>query len=163
MVGRFRNRGTQWLFLDEAGLLSFDGLNALIALYDAARTLQYPLSLVLLGNDDLALKVKRRSQVDNRVKEWIYVNPLTYDQLHSTLPQLAPVLQSSTTDELTRLSQFLHDTYHGNLRATQACLERLFACWIPPQPLNQVLLLAAHEQSARAQQRALDDARGLVR
>ena len=79
-------------------------------------------------------------------------------RLHEVLPKLDGSLQSLSLEDLTRLSQFLHHTYQGNLRATRAYLERLHACWSPTQPLEQVLLQATADRVSRAKQKATEDA-----
>lgn len=163
VVHRLRTQGTQWLFLDEAGLLSHEGLNALQVLYDAAKHIDHPLSCLLIGNDDLPLKVQHRPQLETRIKETVYIEPYSYDQLYEVLPQLDLTLQHLSDDERTRLCQFLHHVYAGNLRATQAYLERLHVLWQPPQPLEQVLIQAAHDRADRAKQKATDDALHLAR
>jgi type II secretory pathway predicted ATPase ExeA len=158
LVERLKAQGTQWLFVDEAGLLSHPGLNMLLALFDTAVHRNYPLSLVLVGNDDLALKVQRRPQFENRLKEWLHVEPYSYDQLREILPRLDLSFAGLAPGDLTRLAQFLHTTYAGNLRSTRAFLERLHARWSPDQPLQQIYLQAAVDQIDRGKQQATAEA-----
>lgn len=66
-----RNR-VEITFIDEAGLISVDGLSGLVLISDKARQIGYPLTMVLIGMDNLPDKLnqKHRPQLFRRVHEW---------------------------------------------------------------------------------------------
>jgi hypothetical protein len=72
LIEYLRLNRIQMIFADEAGLLSLEAVGGLITLLDIADDLQWLLTIILVGMDDLALKLKSRQQTFRRSCEWIY-------------------------------------------------------------------------------------------
>lgn len=64
----------QMVFADEAGLISLEAISGLITLVDVAKNMNWIFTIVLIGMDDLPLKLNRRQQTSRRTYEWIYFN-----------------------------------------------------------------------------------------
>lgn len=64
----------QMIYADEAGLVSFEAIGGLVTLVNVAKNMKWPLTLILIGMDDLPIKLKRRQQTNRRAFEWIYFN-----------------------------------------------------------------------------------------
>lgn len=86
-------RDFRTLLLDEAGQLSKSALRGVCLLRDAAEDRQWPLTIVLIGMDDLPHKIKSMPHVSRRVLEWCYFEPYsladTWDFLAALHPHFA--------------------------------------------------------------------------
>jgi len=80
----------QLVFVDEAGLLSLDAIGGLILVSDKARQRKFPLTVVLIGMDDLPQKVKSRPQIRRRVPEWCHFQHYDLEQTFKLLKALHP-------------------------------------------------------------------------
>lgn len=80
----------QLVFVDEAGLLSLDAIGGLILVSDKARGRKFPLTIVLIGMDDLPQKIKLRPQIRRRVPEWCHFQHYDLEQTYKLLKALHP-------------------------------------------------------------------------
>lgn len=95
VVKGFRAKNIQMLMVDEAGLLKVEGLRALVTIRDVAEHHGWPLSVVLIGMDDLPNDIARLPQIERRVHDWCYFAPYslteTYELLRGLDPQFAKI------------------------------------------------------------------------
>ena len=78
------------IFIDEAGGLSVDAIQGMILVRDTAFSMHWPLTLVLIGMDDLPVKVNSKCQIKGRVSEWCYFVEYGFDDTWHLLAELHP-------------------------------------------------------------------------
>lgn len=90
VVKGLRAKNIQMLMIDEAGLLKVEGLRALVTIRDVAEHHGWPLSIVLIGMDNLPNDIARLPQIERRVHEWCYFEPYLLDETYELLVGLDP-------------------------------------------------------------------------
>lgn len=70
LIEYLRLRRIQMIFVDEAGLLFLESISGLATVLDVAKYNDWPITIVLIGMDDLPLKLRRRPQITRRIYEW---------------------------------------------------------------------------------------------
>jgi hypothetical protein len=115
LVDGMRARNQRIALVDEAGLMSVDALSGLVLVRDVAENEGWPITIVLIGMDDLPTKLRKRPQVVNRVHEWCYFKPYSLEETHELLAALHPHFASLDLSVATHRQEveFLHETYGG--------------------------------------------------
>lgn len=115
LVHELQKRNIQMIFIDEAGGLSIDAIQGMILVRDTALSMQWTLTLVFIGMDDLPLKINRKSQIRGRVSEWCYFVEYTFDDTWNLLAELHPHFASldKRNQEHREQVEFLRTTYGG--------------------------------------------------
>jgi hypothetical protein len=115
LVHELKKRDIQMIFLDEAGGLSVDAIQGMILVRDTALSLHWPLTLVLIGMDDLPVKVNSKSQIKGRVSEWCYFVEYGFDDTWNLLTELHPHFAGLEKDNEEHREQveFLRTAYGG--------------------------------------------------
>src|SRR5260370_34419066 len=74
-----------------------------------------PLTLVLIGMDDLPVKVNRKSQIKGRISEWCYFVEYGFDDTWNLLTELHPHFAGldKNNEEHREQVEFLRTTYGG--------------------------------------------------
>src|SRR5260370_29582388 len=74
-----------------------------------------PLRLVLIGMDDLPVKVNRKSQIKGRISEWCYFVEYGFDDTWNLLTELHPHFAGldKNNEEHREQVEFLRTTYGG--------------------------------------------------
>jgi hypothetical protein len=90
LVAVLRQRGLQLLLLDEAGTLAPEELRGLAMILNVAREEGWPLSMVLIGMDDIAQTMEKLPQIESRVAEWIWFQPLTAEDWDGIFSVMVP-------------------------------------------------------------------------
>lgn len=90
LVYGLRRKNIQIVFVDEAGVLSLEAIRGIVLAGDVARNMNYPLSLVFIGMDDLPTKVQHLPQVDKRFVEWCYFEAYSLEEMAKFLAQIHP-------------------------------------------------------------------------
>ena len=105
----------QLVFVDEAGLLSLDAIGGLILVSDKARQRKFPVTIVLIGMDDLPQKVKLRPQIRRRVPEWCHFQHYDLEQTYKLLRALHPHFAALNRDVVPDWEQvkFVHEISEG--------------------------------------------------
>lgn len=82
--------------VDEAGLLSVDAISALALLLDKAKEEKYPLTIILIGMDDLPMKMdeRKRPQLHRRVHTWCNFKAYDFEDSYNLLTGLHPYFKS---------------------------------------------------------------------
>jgi hypothetical protein len=78
------------VLVDEAGTLSLEAIRGMVLVGNIARNMNYPLSLVFIGMDDLPTKVEHLPQVDRRFVEWCYFEAYSLSDTAKLLAELHP-------------------------------------------------------------------------
>lgn len=90
LVLGLRRKNIRMICVDEAGTLSLEAIRGMILVSDTAQNLNYPLSLVLIGMDDLPTKVRHLPQVENRIDEWCFFEAYGLAETGRLLSHLHP-------------------------------------------------------------------------
>jgi hypothetical protein len=132
IVTGLEQRNIQMIFVDEAGCLSVNALRAFALLCDTARNMDFSLTIVLVGMDDLAAKLRSVEQVYNRVIEWCYFEPYTIDETWAFLRAMHPhfrTLQRGRHDDDGQV-EMVHQRF-GGLPGLMAPFLRRLDYWRP--------------------------------
>lgn len=90
IVAAMRARGTQVLLLDEAGSLAAEEMRGLAMLMNVAREEGWLLTIVLIGMDELPKTVTSLPQLETRVIQWVWYEPLDQDDWDHVVRELLP-------------------------------------------------------------------------
>jgi type II secretory pathway predicted ATPase ExeA len=112
-IASIRPRRLQLLCVDEAGMLPIEAINGLVILRDVARNQGWPLSLVLIGMDDLPRTLRSREQVYNRVLEWCQFIPFCDEEVSALLLAMSPQLAERPNAEIQQMVAFLQERCRG--------------------------------------------------
>jgi ABC-type dipeptide/oligopeptide/nickel transport system ATPase component len=115
LVAYLRLNRIQMIFADEVGLLGINAIGGLITLLDVAEIEGWNLTIVLMGMDDLALKLRRRQQINRRIHEWIYFNRYDLDDTIALLKVMHPYFAEldEKTNTGTAQFEFVHEITLG--------------------------------------------------
>jgi hypothetical protein len=105
----------QFIFADEAGCLSLNAIRGMVTVSDTARLKRWPLTIILIGMDNLPTMLTKIRQVDRRVYDWIYFKPCTVEETHKLLVTLHPYfkgLNLKNRDHKKQI-QYIHDACKG--------------------------------------------------
>lgn len=106
LVHGLSRKNIQLVLVDEAGLLSFDALRGMILVGDTAENMNYPLSFIFIGMDDLPTKVRGAPEVENRIQEWCYFEAYSLKETAGLLAQMHPHFAQLDFDNLAHYEQF---------------------------------------------------------
>jgi hypothetical protein len=98
-------KNIQIICVDEAGALSLGALRGMILVYDIAKNLKHPLSLVFIGMDDLPTKVKYSDQVYKRIVEWCFFEAYSLEETGRFLSDLHPHFQKLNYEDPEQFEQ----------------------------------------------------------
>lgn len=153
---------TQVVWLDETGRLSVDALDGLCLVVDAAAGADppFPLTIVLVGMNDLPTKVHTREQLKNRIHEWVHFAPYSPDETWKLLAALHPHFAALNSRRRAHQEQveFVHDLALGRPGLVVPFVRRL-AHWarVHGQDIDLTLLRAVHLMMQRDLDRAARD------
>lgn len=80
----------QLVIVDEAGRLSLNALDGLVLVSDTAGNMKWPLTIVVVGMDDLPVKIGRNERIKRRVHQWCYFKPYKLEETWDLLAALHP-------------------------------------------------------------------------
>lgn len=103
--------------VDEAGLMSLDAISALALLLDIAKKQKYHLTIILIGMDNLPLKMDKetRPQLYRRVHHWCNFKDYDLEDTYNLLVGLHPHFKSldrSNTDQWNQV-RIIHELTGG--------------------------------------------------
>jgi DNA transposition AAA+ family ATPase len=117
-VHGLRKIGCQMIFVDEAGRLSLNALDALVLVSDTARIMKWPLTIVIIGMDDLPVKIKLNERIYSRVHQKVCFEPYkpheTWDLLAALDPYFAGLDRNKS--ECKEQVALIHELNRGNPR-----------------------------------------------
>lgn len=161
-----RQRNVQMVFIDEAGLIPSPGLNALANLVNAAEVkFQWPLTIVLVGMNNLPITIRELPQVDRRVVDTIFFQPYGPEEALEALAQIEPFFETVDlgTDDGLAVMQFLTspEVSSGGMLGVMIQLVQRTAdlCQRDGRPFSLRELRMVHQLSARDRNRAMEQAK----
>lgn len=115
LVRALRMRNLQMVFVDEAGLLSLEEIRGMVLVRDVAEALDWPLSLVLIGMDDMPRTVEKLPQIKRRIHAWRFFQPFDVDATWDVLARLVPHFARESRDCVEHREQveFIHKLFDG--------------------------------------------------
>jgi hypothetical protein len=115
LVHGLEAQNIQMIMVDEAGLLPVDAIRGMITVLDTAELMDWPLTLVFIGMDDLATTVEENAQVRHRIHEWCYFEPYSLDEtaelLRALHPHFADLNMAKAEDR--EQVEFIHSRFGG--------------------------------------------------
>jgi type II secretory pathway predicted ATPase ExeA len=160
-----RQRNIQMIFIDEAGQIPALGLNALANLVNAAELADWPLTIVLIGMDELPLEIAKFGQVERRVEDTILYQPYGPVEALEALAQVEPFFAALdlASEEGQTVMEFMTspEVSCGGALGRMIKLVRRTAeqCRRDGTVFCFRELRMTHQLSARDQQRAVESAR----
>jgi hypothetical protein len=115
LVHFIKKMNIQIIFPDEAGCLSLDAIRGIVLVSDTARLLGCPLTIVLIGMDNLPSVLTSNPQVERRVYEWCYFKPCTLNETQKLLAALHPYFASLNLTDRSHKEQirYIHEECKG--------------------------------------------------
>lgn len=155
-------RQIEMAIVDEAGLYSLPALRGLITIRDRAVIQEHPLTIVLIGMDDLPFKITATPQIDERVHEWLYFKSYTLQETIDLATEVTDLWRDAdlSSVEVQRQFQFIHDHTDGVAGRIVAFLGKVEAdLAFSERELSVAFLKAIHLRTLRAKERAQQAAR----
>ncbi len=120
-------RQIQMVFVDEAGSLSLEEIRGMVLVSDIAQHMGWPLTLVLIGMDDLPQKVERLPQIRGRIQSWCYFEPYDLDDTWTLLTRMSPHFARLDGRKVAHRAQveFVHQEFGGVVGRMVPFLRRL--------------------------------------
>jgi len=88
LVHSWKRMNLQFVFVDEAGRLSLNAIDGLVLVSDTAGNMKWPLTFVLIGMDDLPVKVGMNERIKRRIHQWCYFQPYKLNETWDLLAAL---------------------------------------------------------------------------
>lgn len=115
LVEALQIKNIQMIFIDEAGNLPINVIRGMITVRDRAFSMDWTLSLVFIGMDDLPKVLMQLPQINNRINEWCYFKPYTLEETFTFLKSLEPYFSNYSLENTEQLEQiqFIHEQFDG--------------------------------------------------
>jgi hypothetical protein len=160
IVHGLRRMGYQIIFVDEAGRLSLDALDGLVLVSDTAAIMRWPLTIVVVGMDDLPIKIKLNERISSRVHQKVCFKPY---ELHETWDLLAALdhyfagLNRNKSKDKEQVA-LVHELMGGNPREITSFVGRFIGMYqTHPNVDPMVIIRSAHMQPSREEMRMCED------
>ena len=150
-------------FVDEAGLCCVNAIRALIAVRDLAVKKGHRLTMVLIGMDDLPIKLEANAQVYGRIKEWCFFQPYSLEETADLALEVSDLWEGADLDDLEvkRQMAMLHQVTGGVPGLLVPFLEKVEKRLArSSRELSAAFLMGVHQRSLNAQTKARQAARG---
>jgi hypothetical protein len=163
LVHYLKKMNIQLIFVDEAGCLSVNAIRGLVLVSDTARIMQWNMTIVLIGMDDLPVKLTKLPQVERRVTDWCYFKPYALKDTHKLLAALHPHFTQLDLTNIKHREQveYIHDAYQGLPGSIVPFAHRFSSMYAEvPEEDPMVHIQASHLQPLLDKQRAINDYNG---
>ncbi len=157
LVEGLRAKNIQMLMVDEAGLLKLGGLRALVLIRDVAEGDAWPLSVVLIGMDNLPADIALLPQIERRVHDWCYFEPYSLEQTYELIVGLDPQFAKISLDVPAQrdMIAFIHQSSGGLPGLLAPFLRKLHSNQsMMNEPLSLTLLRIVHMMTDQEHQKA---------
>lgn len=165
VVNGLRAKNIQMLMVDEAGLLGVEGLRGLVTIRDVAEHNEWPLSIVLIGMDNLPADIHTLPQILRRVHDWYYFEPYSVEDTYELLVGLEPqfVAFNPKTPEGRRIIALMQSICGGLPGLLAPFLRKLqFSQKHLGEPLSEALIRVTHLMTKKDMDRAVRAGTGIV-
>lgn len=162
IVKSLKKRRIEMVFVDEAGLYSITAIRGLVAIRDRAVEEDHRLTLVLIGMDDLPVKLEAVPQIAGRVHEWCYFKPYDLEETVNLVTQISDLWANADRAdiEVSRQIQFIHQITRGVAGQIVPFIRKVEqAVGSLEEPLSVSMLKAVHLRTLNGRRRAQQAAR----
>jgi type II secretory pathway predicted ATPase ExeA len=160
IVHGLRRVGYQIIFVDEAGRLSLNALDGLVLISDTAGIMKWPLTIVLIGMDDLPIKIKLNERINSRIHQKVCFEPYKLDEtwdLLAALDQYFADLNRNKSKDKEQVA-LVHELTGGNPRAITSFVGRFIGMRQGHPNIDpMVVIRSAHVQPSREEMRMRED------
>jgi hypothetical protein len=160
IVHGLKTTGCQIIFVDEAGRLSLGALDALVLVSNTAGLMGWPLTIVIIGMDDLPFKITLNPRIYSRVCQKICFEPYKLKETWDLLAVLDPHFARLNREDRKAKEQveLVHELCGGNAREITSLVSR-FAGMLREHPDVDPLIAirGAHQQPTREERRIRED------
>lgn len=127
LVEALKIKSIKMVFIDESGNLPLEAIRGMVLVRDVAVAMNWTLSLVFIGMDDLPIKLIRLPQIHNRINEWCYFKPYSVEETLFLLSELEPYFSnySLANAEQREQIEFIHEQFDGTAGLIVPFLRRL--------------------------------------
>lgn len=151
----------QLIVIDEAGLLSEDEIRGMVLVRDVAEAAEWPLSLVMVGMDDMPRTMSSLPQIERRVHSWVYFEAYDEDDTWELLARLHPhfrTLNARVKDHREQVA-FIHKTFEGLIGRMIPFLRRLDLRHnrYPDVPIDLMLMELVWEEMKKGKEDCLGE------
>lgn len=160
IVHGLRRMGYQIIFVDEAGRLSLGALDGLVLVSDTAGIMKWPLTIVIIGMDDLPVKIKLNERINSRVHQKVCFEPYKLHETWDLLAALDPYFAGLDRKKLEDKDQvaLVHELTGGNPRDITSFVGRFIGMRQGHPNIDpMVLIRSAHIQPSREEMRMRED------
>jgi type II secretory pathway predicted ATPase ExeA len=160
IVHGLRRMGYQIIFVDEAGRLSLNALDGLVLVSNMAGIMKWPLTIVIVGMDDLPVKVKINERINSRVHQKVCFEPYKLHETWDLLAALDPYFADLDRNKLEHKDQveLVHDLTGGNPRDITSFVGRFIGMRQGHPDIDpMVTIRSAHVQPSREEMRMRED------
>ena len=143
--------------IDEAGLYGLRAIRGLVAIRDRAVERGHRLTLVLIGMDDLPIKLKATPQIAGRVHEWCCFRPYSLAETIELVTELTDLWSGADMVDpaVKRQFEFIHAITHGVARQIAVFVDKIeHAAYQLDRPLSVAFLKAVHMRTTKEQKRS---------
>ncbi len=95
LVQALRSRNIRMIFVDEAGLLSAAAVRGIVLAIDTAENESWPLTVVMIGMDELPRTLEKVPQTERRVRDWCFFKALGADEIERLVLTVWPQIGES--------------------------------------------------------------------
>jgi hypothetical protein len=162
LVHSLRRTNIQMVLVDEAGWLSLDAIRGMVLVCDVAKNLNWTLTLVFIGMDDLPQKLTKLPQINGRIHEWCYFEPYNLDETWKLLADLSPYFAKLDGRKAADREQveFVHETFGGVPGEIVPFVQRLeHRLKEHKGEVDTRLLRAVHLLTSRDKERSIQDSK----
>ena len=167
LVEFLRLQRIEMIFADEAGLVSFEAIGGLVTLLNVAKNMGWRLTVILIGMDDLPIKLKRRQQTDRRAYEWIHFHPYGLEDTIRLLKVMHPHFEQldEHSDDGKEQFEYMHKITGGLPGYMFPFICRFDYRWRgfkDLQPINTAFLQRVHMLTQDSMNMAMEESRGIL-
>jgi hypothetical protein len=152
----------QIIFVDEAGRLSLNALDGLVLVSNTAGIKKWPLTIVMVGMDDLPVKIKLNERINSRIHQKVCFEPYKTHETWDLLAALDPYFADLDRKKLGDKEQvaLVHELTGGNPRAITSFVGRFIGMRQGHPDIDpMVAIRSAHVQPSREEMRMREDMR----
>ncbi len=163
IVYHMRSIGYQIVFVDEAGRLCLEALDALVLVSNTAGIMGWPLTIVIIGMDDLPIKITLNKRIYSRVYQKVCFQPYSMNETWDLLAALEPHFDNLRRDnkqakQAKEQVALIHELCGGNPREITSFISRFAGIRREHTDMDiMVAIRSAHQQPTREENRIRED------
>lgn len=141
------------IFIDEAGLWCLNAIRGVIAIRDQVQKMGHRVTIVLIGMDDLPIKLRASAQVNGRIHEWVYFQPHSLEETTRLVAATSDLWKDADPGsvEVKRQMAVIHEVTDGAPGLIRPLVEKVEANLARrDRELSAEFVMAVHRRSQKA-------------